>query len=206
MFSGIVEETGEVVSFAPHGEGRRLVVRVARVGAGTEIGDSIAVDGCCLTVVAQTEATLAFDVLAETVRCTTLADRGEGSRVNLERSLRFDGKIGGHFVSGHIDATAAVKAFAPVGADYRLEVEVPEAFRRYLVYKGSVALNGVSLTVAEVTANGLVVWLIPHTCEVTNLGELTAGARINLECDLLGKYLERLLPGNRPIERTPDPA
>ncbi len=202
MFTGIIEETGAVLSFAKKEAAYRFQIQAAALLSELAIGDSVAVDGCCLTVVHFDSDSLSFDLLEESVRLTSFRSVKEGDPVNLESSLRFNGKIGGHFVTGHIDATGSVSHAEYRGADLYLRIEPPPAFMRYLVYKGSIALNGVSLTVAEVDETGFAVWLIPHTLEVTNLDHLQPASLVNLEFDLLAKTVERLLPGNRSIERS----
>lgn len=197
MFTGIVEEKGTVVSFAPGAKAWRLRLAAAGVRAGLAIGDSLAVNGCCLTVAAQGPAALEFDLLEETKRLTNLGDLQPGAGVNLERSLRFDGKVGGHFVSGHIDGCGTIEVFEPRGQDHYLRVRTPAGGGRYIVHKGSIAIDGVSLTVAEIADDTFAVWLIPHTLAVTNLGEKRPGQRVNLEYDLLGKYVEKLTAGYR---------
>jgi riboflavin synthase len=198
MFTGIVEERGEVASVVPAGGGVRFTVRASFARSGEiAIGDSVAVNGCCLTVVEIGDGTLGFDVLAETQRVTSLAGLERGAFVNLERSLRFDGRIGGHFVSGHVDTCAPIAVIEPRGADVYCRVVVPPEFRRWLVYKGSVAIDGISLTVAEVTEDGFAVWLIPHTLSITTLGVRRNGDGVNLEFDLLAKYVERIVTGTR---------
>ena len=193
MFTGIVETAGQVVSFQAGPKAWALVIGAGSVGAGVEIGDSIAVNGCCLTVVQCAGGCLHFDVLEETRRLTNFSALQPGSLVNLERSLRFDGKVGGHFVTGHIDGVGTILVFEPRGQDHYLRVRTPAGSGRYLVHKGSIALDGISLTVAEVAGDDLAVWLIPHTIAVTNLREKRAGDPLNLEFDLLGKYVEKLL-------------
>jgi len=202
MFTGIIEETGRIADFSEEAAAWRLKLSAARVLEDLQMGDSIAVNGCCLTAVAFDADTVEFDLLHESVRLTSFQTARSGDRVNLERSLRFNGKIGGHFVTGHIDATGAVTHAERRGKDLYLRVEPPAEFMKYLVYKGSIALDGVSLTVAEVDDTGFAVWLIPHTLEVTNLDVKVPGSLVNLEFDLLAKTLERLFPGNRPIERS----
>lgn len=202
MFTGIVEETGVLTALDQGAEGVRLTIAARRACQDLALGDSISVDGCCLTAVEAGPEHICFDVLAETLRLTRLAEIAVGAPVNLERSLRYTGKIGGHFVTGHVDTIGRVHVFEARGADYFLEVSVPREFSRYLIYKGSIAINGVSLTVAEAGADRFAVWLIPHTLEKTNLGQLAAGSSVNLEFDLLGKYVERLLPGHRTIDRS----
>jgi len=193
MFTGIVEETGRVVSFAPAAKAWRLQILAEVVRREVALGDSIAVNGCCLTVAAADAAHLFFDVLEETRRLTNFEVLGPGAAVNLERSLRFDGKVGGHFVTGHIDAQGVIEVFEPRGKDFYLRVRGPAGGGRNLVPKGSIAIDGISLTVAEVEGDAFAVWLIPHTLAVTNTGRRRAGERVNLEFDLLGKYVEKLL-------------
>jgi riboflavin synthase len=193
MFTGIVEETGHVVSFASAANGWQLKVSAEIARRDVAIGDSIAVNGCCLTVAATEAKQLCFDVLGETRRLTNFEVLDPGSAVNLERSLRFDGKVGGHFVTGHIDAQGLIEVFEQRGKDFYLRVRVPAGAGRNLVPKGSIAIDGISLTVAEVDGDAFAVWLIPHTLAVTNTGTRRAGERVNLEFDLLGKYVEKLL-------------
>lgn len=202
MFTGIIEETGTVLDFSEQAAAYRLKLKAARVLEGLEMGDSIAVNGCCLTAIEFDQDSVSFDLLEESVRLTSFQTILPGDPVNLERSLRFNGKIGGHFVTGHIDAAGTVSHAERRGKDLYLRVQPPEDFLKYLVYKGSIAIDGVSLTVAEVDDSGFAVWLIPHTLEVTNLQAKVPGALVNLEFDLLAKTLERLFPGNRPIERS----
>ncbi len=200
MFTGLVEETAQVISLEAIADGGQWRLRVAaeRVIEGTAIGDSIAVNGCCLTVTHIKEGHLDFDLLAETLSRTAFAELLPGSRrslVNLERALPVNGRLGGHFVQGHVDATAEVLAAEPEGegGDYRLTIALPPEFAQYVVFKGSIAIDGVSLTVAVVDASSLSVCLIPHTLAATHLHELRAGDRVNLEFDLLAKYVERLM-------------
>ncbi|MHC4341377.1 MAG: riboflavin synthase [Planctomycetota bacterium] len=159
----------------------------------TEIGDSIAVDGCCLTVVERTENRLAFDVIPESLRRTTLGGRGEGDKVNLELPLRPTDRLGGHFVQGHVDAVAEVTALSREGDDVIMTFALPDAIREEVVEKGSVALDGVSMTVAGVGEGGFSVALIPHTLAVTTLGIRQPGDRVNVEGDILAKYVVSLL-------------
>jgi riboflavin synthase len=202
MFTGIIEETGTVLEFSERDAAYRLRISTERVRKDLEMGDSIAVNGCCLTAVEWDDRSISFDLLHESVRLTSFHKARSGDPVNLERSLRFNGKIGGHFVSGHVDATGTVTHAERRGKDLYLRIEPPAEFLKYLVYKGSIAIDGVSLTVAEVDETGFAVWLIPHTLEVTNLDSKQPGSLVNLEFDLLAKTLERLFPGNRPIERS----
>lgn len=195
MFTGIVQEKGKVLSFTEGPQSWRLTVAAREVLKELAPGDSIAVNGCCLTATDFDEEKISFDLLAETVRLTSFADLKPGEFVNLEGSLRFNGKIGGHFVSGHIDGVGEVEVFEARGKDFYLRVGIPPECSRYLIYKGSIALAGVSLTVAEVDEESFAVWLIPHTLKETNLGDLRPGAKVNLEFDLLGKYVERMMKG-----------
>jgi riboflavin synthase len=194
MFTGIVEEKGRVTALSAAAAAWRLDVAAVVATQGVALGDSIAVNGCCLTVVEFTAHSLSFDVLEETRRLTSFAALGVGGGVNLERSLRFDGKIGGHFVTGHVDGLGRIETFEARGKDHYLRVTVPAGMGRYLIAKGSIAIDGISLTVAEVAADSFAVWLIPHTLAVTSLGDRAVGDAVNLEFDLLGKYVEKLLP------------
>lgn len=193
MFTGIVEETGHVVAFTPGAAAWRLQIAARAVLADLALGDSVAVNGCCLTVAQFDAQHLFFDVLAETRRLTNFSELAGGAPVNLERSLRFDGKVGGHFVTGHIDGCGVVEVFEPRGQDHYLRVRGPAGTGRYVIHKGSIAIDGISLTVAEVAGDSFAVWLIPHTLAVTNLRARRAGEAVNLEFDLLGKYVEKLL-------------
>lgn len=193
MFTGIVEEMGQVVAFAPRAEAWRLSIAAKVALEDLAAGDSIAVNGCCLTAVEWDARALHFDVLEETRRLTNFSKLGVGAGVNLERSLRFGGKVGGHFVTGHIDAQGHIEAFEARGKDFYLRVRVPDGMTRYIVHKGSIAVDGISLTIADVDANAFAVWIIPHTRAVTNLREKQVGDPLNLEFDLLGKHVEKLL-------------
>lgn len=198
MFTGLVEEIGRVRSFTPAKSAWVLELAARLVPTDVKIGDSVAVNGCCLTVVSHTPDGLTFELLEETRRLTNFSELKPGAAVNLERSLRADARLGGHFVSGHIDALGRVEVFEPRGKDHYLRVAAPAGSGRYLVHKGSIALDGVSLTVAEVAGDSFAVWLIPHTLAMTNLSEKQAGSGVNLEFDLLGKYVEKLLATRTP--------
>ena len=180
-----------MVSFAAGPESWLLRVAARQALEGAALGDSIAVNGCCLTVTAFGKDTLDFDVLEETKRLTSLETAGVGASVNLERSLAFGGKIGGHFVTGHIDGVGRIEVFETRGKDVFLKIMAPAGMGRYLVQKGSIAIDGISLTVAEVDGDAFAVWLIPHTLQVTNLHTKKVGDPVNLEFDLLGKYVEK---------------
>lgn len=193
MFTGLVEEAGRLEWLRRGDAGAQLAVTAPLVAEGARIGDSIAVNGCCLTVTLAQDGFLIFDLLEETLKKTNLEDLKPGARVNLERPLAANARLGGHFVQGHVDTTATLHRVEHHGADLRLDIDLPPEFARYIAYKGSVALNGTSLTVAEVGADFFTVWIIPHTAAVTNLGGLHAGDRVNLECDILAKYTARIL-------------
>jgi len=192
MFTGLVEETGLIdsIEHTPSG-GVQLSVRAPMIAAGVRLGDSIAVNGCCLTVAAMENGQFRFDLLQETLARTSLGSLAPGGSVNLERALAAGGRLGGHFVQGHIDGTAEILKIEPVGADVRLEIALPAEGARYLVPKGSIAVDGISLTVAELHPERFVLWIIPHTLAATNLATRKAGDRVNLEYDLLAKYVER---------------
>lgn len=193
MFTGLVEEVGRVVSFSPAQNAWGLQLAAQVVPAGVAVGDSVAVNGCCLTVTRCDAGHLWFELLEETRRLTNFSELKSGSAVNLERSLKADARLGGHFVSGHIDVLGRVEVFEPRGKDHYLRVSMPAGSGRYLVHKGSIAVDGISLTVAEVAGDSFAVWLIPHTLAATNLREKQAGSGVNLEFDLLAKYVEKLM-------------
>jgi len=193
MFTGLVEETGELLSLERSSAGARLTVRAPLVTQDVHIGDSVAVNGCCLTVTIHEGNTIAFDLLGETLARTNLGALTPGTPVNLERALAAHARLGGHFVQGHVDTTSPLLSFEQVQADYRLEIALPREFARYVAFKGSIAIDGISLTVAEVHEASFVVWIIPHTFAVTNLRSKKAGDLVNLEFDLLAKYVERIV-------------
>jgi riboflavin synthase len=190
MFTGIVEEAGTVASIKPGRKSRELMVR-GRMTA--RIGDSVAVNGACLTVVGKRGRQLRFDVLNETIRRTNFGELRAGSLVNLERPLRADGRLDGHFVQGHVDATGRVRRWEKVGKDFVLEVAAPRSLMKYIVEKGSIAVDGISLTVAGVGRDWFRVWIIPHTWAVTNLRGRHVGEAVNLEVDILAKYVLKCL-------------
>jgi len=193
MFTGLVEGTGKVVSQQPLKTGTRLTVDVGPLTVGAQLGDSVAINGCCLTVVAIKEASLDFDLLKETEAVTNLGHLKSGSIVNLERALPAQGRYGGHFVTGHIDATGKIRKWEQVGQDFELRIGIEPAHGIYLVPKGCIAIDGISLTVAEVGRDEFSVWIIPHTRAVTALQERAVGDLVNLEFDLLAKYTEKIL-------------
>ncbi|HRI12937.1 MAG TPA: riboflavin synthase [Verrucomicrobiota bacterium] len=197
MFTGLVEATGEVRFITRSARSIHLTVSATLPRPRPQTGDSIAVNGCCLTVTRSARRGRAtqfeFDLLKETWNRTNLCDLEPGRAINLERSLSVGDRFGGHFVTGHIDDTGTITRWERQGADYLLQVDVPLSLRRYLIAKGSIAVDGISLTVAAITQRGFRVWIIPHTHAVTALRERHVGDRVNLEADVLGKYVERLL-------------
>jgi len=193
MFTGLVREVGKVIWLRRSDRTLQLLVKGPRTATRVRIGESVAVNGCCLTVTAQREGQFMFDLLAESLDRTNIGRLKPGSPVNLERALRVDGRLGGHFVQGHVDCTTEVLAVEEKGPDLRIDIALPAEFARYVAYKGSIAINGVSLTVAVANAADFSVWVIPHTLENTNLGDLEAGDLVNLEFDILAKYVERLV-------------
>ncbi len=198
MFTGLVREVGEVVWLRRSGQAVQLLIKGPRTASRVRIGESVAVNGCCLTVTAQRDGQCMFDLLEESLERTNFGRVKPGTAVNLERALRVEGRLGGHFVQGHVDCTAEVLAIEEKGPDLRLDIALPADFARYVAYKGSVAINGVSLTVAEVGPTSFSVWIIPHTLDNTNLGDLEVGDLVNLEFDILAKYVERLLEARLP--------
>jgi riboflavin synthase len=194
MFTGLVEGTAPVVSFKMLEGVKRLTIDAGVLkGDVVRAGDSIAVNGCCLTVTAIEGPRLGFDLLEETIARTNLRDIQPGAVVNLERAMPANGRYGGHFVTGHIDATGSIRAWGQTGSDYELRIGIEPAQGAYLVPKGCIAVDGISLTVAEVARDEFSVWIIPHTRAVTALRERNIGDRLNLEFDLLAKYTEKIL-------------
>ena len=193
MFTGIIESVGNVVAVEPQGDMTRLRIRAGAVSKGVKLGDSIAVDGACLTVCEIAGEELSFDAVRETLERTALGQLAPGSRVNLERAMRADGRFDGHIVQGHVDGVGKLRELERQGDDVRFHVTCSPEFCSFLVDKGSVTIQGVSLTVVEVSSDGFHVALIPHTLQETTLGRLTPGALVNLEGDILGKYVQRYL-------------
>ena len=192
MFTGLVSEVGTLRAIERDGDGARLRIE-AELAAGLAEGDSIAVDGVCLTASAVSGGGFAAQAMNQTLALTTLGELAEGARVNLEPALRAGDPLGGHVVQGHVDGVGEVSALADDGFARRLELSLPAALRRYAVERGSITLAGVSLTVAALTADGLEVSLIPETLARTTLGEIAAGDRVNVEVDVIARYVERLL-------------
>jgi riboflavin synthase len=199
MFTGIVAAVGRIQRSEPRPGGLRLTIDAGGLDLGdVAIGDSIAVNGCCLTVVSLAGARFEVDVSQETIACT--AGLGEPGEVNLEKSLRLSDRLDGHLVSGHVDGIGQVIAFEPVGESHRLVVRVPTELAQYVARKGSIAVQGVSLTVNRVAGADFEVNLIPHTLAVTTLKSLAPGARVNLEVDLIARYVERMLGTSQEVQ------
>ncbi len=198
MFTGLIEEVGTVTSTRERERSKQLQIVAPRIAKKIRPGESVAVNGCCLTLSAHRGDQLTFDLLEETLDRTNLKMLRRGSGVNLERALRADGRFGGHFVQGHVDCTSRVISFRQTGGDHRLEVELPGEFARYVACKGSIAINGISLTVAEISPMSFVIWIIPYTKRHTNLHRAEAGTLVNLEFDILAKYVERIISARAP--------
>lgn len=198
MFTGIVEEVGVVEGIECTAKAIELMLQTKICGRGLRVGDSLAVNGCCLTVVemfrrSDGKKSVRVDLLEESWRRTNLQFANVGSAVNLERALSANGRFGGHFVTGHIDGMGKILRWEKRGADYFLEIAAPAEVMRYVIFKGSIAVDGISLTVAEARKKSFAVWIIPHTHEVTALRERKVGDAVNLEADMLGKYVERFI-------------
>ena len=196
MFTGLVQAVGELVAVSPRPQGGARLTLRSDLFKSAAVGDSIAVNGCCLTVTDPSDNLASFDLLSETLTHSNLGELHVGSVVNLEPSLRPNDRMGGHFVTGHIDTCGTIAFLSQDGADWRLDVHAPEMILRHIVRKGCVAVDGMSLTVAELIPGGFRIWLIPHTLSATNLKGRQAGQRVNLESDLLAKYTEKLLQKN----------
>ena len=193
MFTGIVRERGRVASVEGDGNGFRIRLDAPLTAAEVAIGDSVSLNGCCLTVVEAASGTLAFDAVPETLSRSSLDGIEAGAELNVEPALRAGDPLGGHYVQGHVDGVGSVRSVEPEGEGRRVWFDAPSEVLRYCVEKGSVAVDGVSLTIAELDETGFAVALIPHTLAATTLGTLEPGARVNLEADVLAKYVERLV-------------
>ena len=191
MFTGLIESTGRTVSLETRGQQARLTIEAPFSTQATS-GDSVAVNGCCLTVVEQDDQTLTFDILTQTLEVTSLGALSPGALVNLERALRADDRLGGHFVQGHVDTTGIIKDLSPQGQDHRYEVSLSPGVYRYCIGRGSLAVDGISLTIAELLPESALFWITPHTFKATNLQSAQIGQEVNLEADLLAKYVESL--------------
>jgi riboflavin synthase len=201
MFTGIVEEAGVIEKIKPTAKSIEMTVRANVCGRGVKLGDSVSVNGCCLTAVKitlrGTAKLIQFDLLQESWQRTNFQFAHAGSLVNLERSLRANGELGGHFVTGHVDGLGKIIRWERAGKDHVLDIAASPDVMKYLVFKGSVAVDGMSLTVAAVQKKSFRIWIIPHTFEVTALRERKVGDAVNLEADLLGKYVEKFLAGRK---------
>jgi riboflavin synthase len=197
VFTGLIEEIGEVIRSIRSEHGRTLGFRAAAVTDGLKADDSVSCGGVCLTVIGIHADGFSADAVEETLDTTTVGSWKPGTKINLERAMRAEGRFGGHFVQGHVDGTGKVSSIRTLGDAKRIRFEVPSELGRSLVSKGSVTVDGVSLTVAEAAADGFTAALIPHTLQRTTLGRLKPGDRVNLETDVLGKYVERFLRGSR---------
>ena len=193
MFTGLVQSAGRVVAATPRPLGGLRLTVQSPLFATVKAGDSIAHNGCCLTVTEPTADHASFDLLAETLRLTNLGDLKVGDLVNLEPSLLPTDRLGGHFVTGHVDACGTIRFLGQDGPDWRLDLAAPDEVMAHVVKKGCIAVDGMSLTVADLLPGGFRIWLIPHTLSVTNLAARRAGDRVNLESDLLAKYAAKLL-------------
>jgi riboflavin synthase len=199
MFTGLVEELGRVESVEDRTAGRRIWIAAARVLEDTRIGDSLLCSGCCLTTVAVGPGRFAVEAVPETLRLTTVGDWRAGTAVNLERSLKLSDRLGGHLVQGHVDGVGEVRARVAEGDGARITIALPQTLSRFVAWKGSLAVDGVSLTVAGLTDSTCQIAYIPHTLAVTSAGSYAPGTRVNLEVDLLARYLARLLETQGPI-------
>jgi riboflavin synthase len=195
MFTGLIEEVGSVIAVSAINDGNELKIAAPHLAKKMRRGNSVAVNGCCLTVSSHRGNTMGFNLLEETIARTNLGNLQRGDSVNLERAVGANERFGGHFVQGHVDCVSPVVAFPKSGADFQLEIELSPEFAHYVAAKGSIAVNGISLTVAEVLPKSFVVWIVPYTKKHTNLDRAEAGNLMNLEFDILAKYVERMLSG-----------
>lgn len=194
MFTGLVEATGKVCSIDFHGEQARLSIAIPFAGE-LEDGESVAVNGCCLTVTTHDDQTACFDVLKQTLDVTSLGELEQGRLVNLERAMLAGGRFGGHFVQGHVDATGEILDLSEHGQDHRLEISLPSVIQTLCIDKGSLAIDGISLTIAELREDSAVFWIIPHTMQETRLSDAQVGQKVNLEADVIAKHVAKLMEG-----------
>ena len=204
MFTGLVEAIGSVASLESKGGQARLTLGIP-FAAELALGDSVAINGCCLTVAELAADGVSFDLLAQTLRVTSLGGLEAGSIVNLERAMMVGDRFGGHFVQGHVDGTGKITRLEASGQDHIVGVSLPPEIHRLCIDKGSLTVDGISLTIAELTANGAVFWITPHTWEHTHLHLADIGQAVNLEVDLLAKYVDKLLQAKLPARNFPDP-
>lgn len=194
MFTGLVEATGRIRSIEFCGDQARLSVELPFAGELND-GESVAVNGCCLTVTSHDDNTACFDVLKQTLDVTSLGELSEGRQVNLERAMLAGGRFGGHFVQGHVDATGKILDLSVHGQDHRLEISLPEEIQSLCIDKGSLAIDGISLTIAELKEDSAVFWIIPHTMQETRLSDAEVGQKVNLEADVIAKHVAKLMEG-----------
>jgi riboflavin synthase len=197
MFTGIIEEVGTVEHIRQSGEAIVMTIGAQKILADVHLGDSIAVNGVCLTVTSFTDRTFTVDVMPETVKATSLRTLTKGSKVNLERAMAANGRFGGHFVSGHVDGIGRIIRKWPSANAVYYEIEIPKELRQYMILKGSVAVDGTSLTIFGLTDDTFTISLIPHTRAETILGEKQPGDIVNIECDMIGKYVVQLMEGKK---------
>lgn len=195
MFTGLIEETGSIQSIRTIGGGKEFVLAASAIMDDIGIDDSIAVQGVCLTVVAHTATSFTVQAIEETLAKTTIGALWQGQRVNLERAMLPTARLGGHIVQGHVDCTGSVVSVENIGTSWEIWVEFPAEYASYVVPVGSICINGISLTVARVDANRLMVAIIPHTWSVTTISELQPGSKVNLEFDIIAKYVQRMMQG-----------
>lgn len=193
MFTGLVEEKGELLNKIKTGDGYQLIISASKIMEDLKIGSSISVNGCCLTVVKKESSNFAVDTIEETLKKTNLGSLKIGDKVNLERSLKADARLGGHFVLGHIDTTGIIEEIKELSNSHYMTISYPKNFKKYLIYVGSVAIDGVSMTVAQLEGNRFSVGIIPFTWHETIFSDKKAGDSVNLEFDVLGKYVERIM-------------
>jgi riboflavin synthase len=203
MFTGLIEEKGELIRKIKTGEGYRFIFKASKVIDDLQVGSSISINGCCLTVVDLTDGGFTVDVIEETLKKTNLGSINVSEKVNLERPLKTDDRLGGHFVLGHVDTTGVVAEVKELSISHFMRIIFPEQFKRYLIYVGSVAIDGVSMTVAALEDNSFSVGIIPHTWKETIFSEKKPGDMVNLEFDVLGKYVERIMNENGSSKESP---
>jgi riboflavin synthase len=197
MFTGLITDTGKLVSLRPEGGGASLEIKAPKTSEDAQIGDSISINGACLTITSLEGGAMRFHVSGESLKATTLGELKPGDTVNLEPALRPTDRMGGHFVTGHVDSVGRIRSRTPQGQAIKYEVESPAEVLEYLVDKGSVTVDGISLTVVEVLKDSFTLVIIPHTADITTLGSKAVGARVNLEADIIGKYVHRYVHKGR---------
>ncbi|HMW34371.1 MAG TPA: riboflavin synthase [bacterium] len=193
MFTGLIEETGKVASVIPVGQGRRFTIRASKVMDGLSIDDSVAVNGCCLTVIARTSDSFDVEAVEQTLSKTTLGEFEIGTVVNLERAMQLNDRLGGHLVLGHVDGVGSIVTIEERSLSHWVTIAIPAELEKYVIAVGSITLDGISLTVANLKENCISVAIIPHTWKVTNFAKRSPGDRINVEVDMIGKYVEKLM-------------